>query len=73
VSERSERALRKTSILAMNQHPRNGYKSCERSVDVHTTLNLTVPEQPPSRIKMRLSEPASVSKFERLQALCVGL
>ena len=25
VSERSERALRKTRILAMNQHPRNGY------------------------------------------------
>jgi len=26
VSERSERALRKTSILAMKQHPRNGYR-----------------------------------------------
>ena len=26
VSERSERALMKTSILAMNQHPRNGYR-----------------------------------------------
>jgi len=26
VSERSERALRKTRILAMNQHPRNGYR-----------------------------------------------
>jgi len=26
VSERSELALWKTSILAMNQHPRNGYR-----------------------------------------------
>jgi len=33
----------------------------------------TVPEQPPLSKKMRLAKPATVSNFERLNTLCVGV